>query len=153
MAKGNTSEEVTFYAYVDTAEGRRLATNCSIIISAKEILDPRTHNTTWDAQNQKRADFTAGAFKTSDPEIINFLDTYNAKKQNAVMTITREVLGLAGKQVVEKVVTKTVIPLSLVKDLDPTQLKLVLLETCDYDSQEDSAKKILEDAKEKGYIV
>ncbi len=147
------TDNVAFFAYSDTFDGKKLAGRVRIIISAKKITDPRTHSTTWDHNDQKVAKFLGGTCVTDDKETIDFLTTYNERNPRAKFFITKEKLQANGKSMIPDVIEKKVIPASFIKNLDITAIKKILKEEFNHATKFDTMKDIIEEGLSLGYFV
>lgn len=147
-----SKEPVAFFAYINSTDGKKLS-SCSIIVSAPEIEDQRTHSTTWDTTKQKKVDFEGWCYVTSDDEIIDFLDNYNTNNPRALMEVTRKILDSKWTEPVTKIVTQTVVPISIIKDMDVLVVKKMLKETFNHVTDKDSMKDIVAEGKEKWFFI
>ena len=62
-------------------------------MKAKEIIDARTHGTTWDPVGQQVAQFVAGVYATKDPFEIDFLRNYNKRSPDSVIEVREDMLN------------------------------------------------------------
>ena len=123
-----------------------------IVMRAKEIVDQRTHQTTWDPIGQQVAEFVAGVYATYDPWEIQFLKTYNERNPDSHIKVRTDMLLSDGSVAEVKIVQDKFIPFSIVKDMDITTVRKVLKDEFNFSPEGESLKDIFAEAKAKQFF-
>lgn len=148
--KKTQEEKVRFYFY----GAQNIPCNPYFVISSKTYIDPATRRTEIDPLSVKSVQVQFGTHETSDPEVIKYFDTYNAKNPGGT-NVSREFLQelKEGETIVEKVVPKKVLPLNVANMFDKKTLVEVLLNEYGFDTDATDINDIITAATEAGVIV
>lgn len=142
---------VTFYAYTDGINGKRLASKTKIILFADQFQDYRGHMV-FNPATQRTAIFNGGIYQTDIKEDIDFLDNYNSNKKTSKITVSREFMPSDGQKVITKVEKVKVIPIEFAKTLQPDQLISLMKDTYSYTAQAKNVVELIEEGKKQGFF-